>query len=237
VLLTRPAEAAGETASRLREMGFAPVLAPLLHIRPLSAELPAPEGLQAVLVTSARALPVLDRTYHHVRLLAVGDATASYARQAGHLCVESAGGNAGDLHRLVRARCDPDEGTLLLLSGQGEGVTLANALRRAFRLEHHFVYASEPVACLPEAASAALRGDPVGGGVGAVEVVAALFFSAATARAFVTLAEAAGLRDTIRQVLALAISAETAAALAVWPWREVRVARRPNQDKLLDLLR
>jgi uroporphyrinogen-III synthase len=233
VLITRPAAAAAQTARQVSRLGYTPVLAPLLQIARLPAVLPDPAELQAVLVTSARALPALDPAYHRLPLLAVGDATAAAARAAGHVCVASAAGNAEDLLQLVHTRCDPAGGQLLLLSGRDEGGVLAGRLRQHFAVVHCFVYVAEPAAALPAAATAALRRGSGAAGEGG----AALFFSAATARTFVTLAEAAGLRDTVSAVTALAISPETAAALAVWPWRAVRVARRPNQDELLDLLR
>jgi uroporphyrinogen-III synthase len=248
VLLTRPVEAMASTAARLHDMGFAPVFAPLLQYRKLPVTLPDPSELQAVLVTSARALAALDARYHGVKLLAVGDSTADHARALRHRNVQSAGGDATDLLRLARVTCTPTcDGLgdrLLLLSGEGEGAALAAALAEHFTVEQRFVYAMTPVASLPEAARQALvsasraelNAAPEGFAAPGT-LSAALFFSAATAEVFVTLAEAAGLRDTVRRVEALAISVATAAALARLPWRDIRVAFRPNQDELLALLR
>jgi len=228
ILVTRPAAEASATATRLRARGYAPVLAPLLDIVRLPARLPPPAALQAILVTSPRALGALGPEYHGVPLLAVGDASAAWARRAGHVDVRSAAGDAADLLALAQARCHPQGGAVLLLSGAGEGAGLAAALAQSFRVAQRFAYAALPAALLPAPATAALR---------AGRLAAALFFSAATARAFATLAEAACLRDTVTGVEALAISAETAIALAALPWRDVRVALRPNQNELLDLLR
>jgi uroporphyrinogen-III synthase len=220
-------------------MGWAGVAAPLLQIHQLPADLPPPTHLQAILVTSARALPVLQPAYKGLPLFAVGAATAKAARERGHRYVLSADGDATDLLRLAKAhlahaaapsRPTFDPGHVLLLSGVGEGKALAVSLAEQFSVAHRFVYATSPVASLPEAVSQALLAPEQ-------PLNAALFFSAATAEVFVTLAEAAGLRDTLSHVDALAISAPTARVLARLPWRAVRVASRPNQDELLALLR
>jgi uroporphyrinogen-III synthase len=256
-LVTRPTEAGAETVMRLAARGYEAVVAPLLDIQMLPVCLPPAAELQAVLVTSAQALPALGPAYRHVTLLAVGDATAALARQAGHTDVRSAEGDAGDLRALTEAQCRPELGTLLLLSGRSAAPAgaaaetpsawLAAQLAMRFRVVQHVVYLTTPATKLPAAAAAALQasGDALGADPGlrieadqpAPALVAALFFSGATAKVFVTLAEAAGLRDTVSRVEALAISAATARALSPLPWRAVRVASRPNQDELLALLR
>ena len=228
MLITRAADAAGRTAQRLIALGFIPITAPMLAIAPLRATLPPTTALQAVLVTSANALPALDANLHHVKLLAVGDATATRARAAGFRQVVSAAGNAMDLARLVRRECDPGAGALLLPTASGEGKQLAAALRDAgFTVLCHDVYAAVPVAALPAGAAIAL-GDGV--------VCAALFYSAAAARTFARLAASAVPRLALGGVDALAIAAAVAVPLAPLPWRCIRVASHPNQDALLNLL-
>ncbi|MDE2575860.1 MAG: uroporphyrinogen-III synthase, partial [Rhodospirillales bacterium] len=69
VLVTRPEPAAGETARRLAAMGFVPILTPALAVRRRAARLPAPGELQAILVTSANAIPALPASHHGVMLL------------------------------------------------------------------------------------------------------------------------------------------------------------------------
>ena len=100
-----------------------------------------------------------------------------------------------------------------------------------FRVVRRVVYAARPATELPTAARAALA---------AGEVVAALFFSPRSADCAISLLRAAGLVETAARMEALAISprvAETlAAALAPLTWRGLRVARRPGQDSLLELL-
>ena len=226
VLVTRPQPGAAETARRLAAMGRMAVVAPVIEIVGLRGRLPAPAGLQAVLATSGNALPAL-AGHCALPLLAVGDATAAKARAIGFATVHSAGRDAQALAELAAQVCDPGGGKLLLASQQGQGRGLVRALRAAgFSVLHRSAYAARPVAALPTPAREAL----CGGAIGAV-----LFFSPATARAFVALAAALP-HDIFADVESLAISRAAAAALAPLPWQCIRVAAAPNQDELLGLL-
>lgn len=228
VLVTRPEPGASATARRLAAMGHAALIAPVLEIRPAARRLPRPATLQAVLVTSANALPAL-AAHTGCMLLAVGDATAASARAMGFTDVHSAGADAEALARLARERCTPSGPRLLLASGAGQGRKLATALRRAgFTVQRREVYAARPAAALPAEAIAALQ---------AGRIAAALFFSAASARAFVDLLGAALPASAVAAVEALAIAPATASALAPLPWRRIRVASAPNQDAILALMR
>lgn len=205
-------------------MGFVPLLAPMLVVR---QHFIAPPGIpQAVLVTSSNAIAALPDILHGSLVLAVGDATAARARQAGFTRVESAGGDADALRRLVAGQCRPADGALLLASGAGQGLDLAADLRRqGFTVRRRIAYNAAPAKTMPAHAEASLA---------AREIDVAMFFSPATARAFV-----ACLGDRLALVAgveALAISAPTAQALRALPFRGVRVATHPNQDDLMALL-
>lgn len=224
VLVTRPATGAAETAARLLRMGYRPVLAPALVIEP-GTMLPLGRA-QAILVTSANAVPALPRAARPV--LAVGDATAAAARAAGFGDVRAAAGDAVSLAALAAATLDPRAGPLLLASGAGQGAWLAAALRASgFRVRRRVAYAAHPVRDLPAPARAALRAGEIGW---------ALFFSAATARAFRAALSRAQLERATASVGALTIGQPAAEALAGLPWRLIRVAAEPTQDALLDML-
>ncbi|MCW3474604.1 uroporphyrinogen-III synthase [Limobrevibacterium gyesilva] len=214
---------------RVAAMGLHPVAAPVLEIAPLAPRLPPARTLQALLVTSGNALPALPAAYHGLTLLAVGDATARRATEAGFTLVHSAGRDAVALALLTTRLCDPAGAALLLAAGRGQGTGLAARLRATgFTLIRRSVYAAYPAAALPDAACAAL----MQGGLRS-----ALFFSPACAHAFVSLLQAALPAKLVERIEALAISEPTAAALAPLPWRRIRVASNPNQDELLALLR
>lgn len=226
VLITRAEPGAHDTVIRVAAMGFTPIAAPMLAIRPLPARLPA--RIQAVLLTSANALPALPASLHALPLLAVGDATTARARAAGFAAVTSADGDATALAALVARSLAPSNGALLLPTARGEGTVLAGLLRAAgFAVQRRTVYAAVPQKSFPRPAAEALaRGT----------VAAALFFSAAAARQFATLLPAALPLSCLRAVDALALSAAVATPLAALPWRSLRVAARPTQDELLTLL-
>ena len=229
VLITRPEPGASETAARVAAMGLTPVVAPLLQIRCLAPALPPADDIQAILVTSGNAIPALPSTYHQRPLFAVGNATASRAREAGFGTVSSADGEATALAALVARSCDHAAGSLLLATGKRQGRALTADLRGCgFSVIRRVVYAAVPVASLPEAAGTALL---------AQTLSAAMFFSAETARHAVHLLGGAQLAEAVRLVEALAIGATTAVALESLPWRRIRVAARPNQEAMLALLR
>jgi uroporphyrinogen-III synthase len=228
ILVTRPASAAAATGRSLTGLGWRPVFAPMLRVVPTSGELPAPDAIQAVLITSANAIAFLPDGFHGTPLLAVGDATAERARHAGFLHVESAGADAAALAELVAARRDPAGLPLLLAGAAGQGDALAGRLTASgFRLLRHAVYDAQPVSDLPDAARLDLEGN---------RIAACMFFSPATARAFLAAFVRACPMEIVLTVEALAISEEAAAPIAPLPWRRIRVARRPNHDELLALL-
>jgi uroporphyrinogen-III synthase len=228
VLVTRPQPGADATVARLAALGHRGIVAPMLEVRQVQANLPDPGAVQAVLVTSANAIPGLPDAYRGRPLLSVGTASAAAARRRGFTRVVSADGDATDLASLARTRCDPDGKPLLLASGQGQGATLATALRQhGFTIQHEAVYAAGAVQSLPQALLTGWAEGTIG---------SAMFFSAETARAFVRLIAAAGITEGASAIEALAIAPATAAALAPLPWRQVRVAVRPDQDAMLTLL-
>ena len=227
VLITRPAAEAEATAALVRAKGFVPVVAPMLRV--MTARLAWPARYQGILVTSGNALDCISAVAGlggQAPLFAVGDATAARARALGFGRVHSAGSDAAGLAALVRQQCPP--GTeLLLVAGAGQGHGLASTLRaEGFRVARRVGYTARPVGRMPMAAGAALRG----GGLRA-----ALFLSAETARAFVKVTPER-LHAALGEVEALAIGAAAADALALLPWRRVRVSLSPTLEQVLALL-
>jgi uroporphyrinogen-III synthase len=228
ILVTRPEPGATETSARVIQIGFVPLMAPSLVIEPTDARLPKAESVAAVLVTSGNALAPCFPAYQDTPLLTVGDATAARARQLGFRHITSAGGDAADLATLVIRDRHPQEGPLLLACARGQGAPLAAALRLAgFRVIRRVVYQSVAARTLPCTTISALRTG---------QVRAALFFSAATAGAFIRLIRQSRLEDTARSMDALAIGKAAGMALKALPWRRVGVAEKPTQDAMLALI-
>lgn len=245
--MTRPEPGAAETAARVEARGGRALLAPALVLTPLPhPPLPPAQALLLPSRAAARAvapprLPDPAATGHAatapqadgpapagIRVLAVGEATATAAREAGFARVEWAGGDAASLLDRCRAELRPADGPLLLAAGQGYSLDLARSLREAgFTVLRRVVYAAAEASSLPEPAAAALR-------EGAV--THALFFSPRSARCSVGLLRSGGLDGAARGIVAIALSPRVAAALSPLSWREVLVAPRPHQDPMLELL-
>jgi len=226
VLITRPSPAAEKTARHVSALGLRPIVAPLLTIRRVPADLP--HDAVAVLVTSGSAVDGLPAWARARPVFAVGDATAARVRAAGFPQAYSARGNATDLAALVQRTLPAQHGELLLLTGKGQGTELAGLLRAQQRdVTVREVYEAVAVPLLPAPAAAALRGG---------DLRAALFFSAETARQFVRLVTAACLEASVQNTDACAISRPTGVALDALRWRRIRIAAGPTQDDMLALL-
>jgi uroporphyrinogen-III synthase len=229
-LVTRPREEAHTLAAALAVRGVGALIEPLMTVHFRAAAAPDLAGVQAVLCTSANGVRALAAASAERRLplLAVGDATAACARREGFTMVESAGGDAADLVRLAAVRLDPRQGHLLQVCGSAVAGDLAGDLcGRGFRVERMVLYETKPIAALSSAAVDALRS-------GAIDFV--LFFSPRTAAIFVRLANDAGVASCCGTALALSISMAADAALGTLPFRERRIAARPEQPALLDAL-
>jgi uroporphyrinogen-III synthase len=161
------------------------------------------------------------------KLFAVGDATAARAKDAGFETVLSAGRNAQALADLVAATQHPDDGPLLLASGERHGEKLAADLRaRGFRVVRRVCYAAYPVQRFPHEASTSLLSG---------ELHAVLFLSAETAAAFARLIPPE-LHHALGSVAALAIGKSAAVALERMPWLRVCRAENPTLDDVLALI-
>jgi uroporphyrinogen-III synthase len=226
VLVTRPAADLAATGERLTALGYTPIPAPMLDI--VTHRKPLPMGAQALLLTSANALPGLSHWPRpDIQVLAVGDVTAEKARAQGFANVLSAGRDAEALAKLALQICHPSGGPLLLACGSRQGRGLATRLRGLdFRVIRRTVYQARPARTFPAAAAEALAKE---------SVHAALFLSAETAAVFVRLLPSV-LRPSLSGVHALAIGAPAADVLKSLPWREVRLAAAPTLDDVLALL-
>ncbi|MDZ7588467.1 MAG: uroporphyrinogen-III synthase [Parasphingorhabdus sp.] len=86
LLILRPQPGADQTAARAKEMGLAPVIAPLFAAEALPWDAPDPARYDALLLTSANALRHGGRqlsAYQHLPAFVVGEKTAAMARARG----------------------------------------------------------------------------------------------------------------------------------------------------------
>jgi uroporphyrinogen-III synthase len=232
VLLTRPEPDAQRTAAALRARGHDAIVAPLLHIEILSDADLGDGPWAAMLLTSANAVRAIAAhrrcaELHAVPVYAVGQRSAQAMRDAGFADVASADGNVGDLANLVAARTKP--GTpLLYLAGEERSGDLAGLLRaRNFTVQTVLVYRAVAAATLPRQASDALTA-----GIDAV-----LHFSRRSAEAYVNAARNAGaLGDALAKPVQLCLSGRIAEPLTAAGATKIRIAARPEEAALLELL-
>ena len=109
VLITRPRAEAAVLARELEARGHEVLVEPLLTIAPVADVIPALDDVQAILLTSANAVPALRGTNPRLPVFVVGEATARAARE--HRCEEvhvAAGEALGrDAGRELKARAEP----------------------------------------------------------------------------------------------------------------------------------
>jgi uroporphyrinogen-III synthase len=103
ILITRPEPGASRTAARLRAAGFEAVVLPLTRIERLAFGVP--EGrFDGVVVTSAQALAGVDASrFISLPVVAVGDTTATAAREMGFSRIETASGSVESVAAVAAA--------------------------------------------------------------------------------------------------------------------------------------
>ena len=104
VWITRTTPGADRTAQAVRALGFDPVVAPLLEVRPLArtGDYLSLDDVAALAFTSVNGLIFADLTPRRDwPVFAVGHRTAQAARDRGFTDVRSAGGDAEDLAALI----------------------------------------------------------------------------------------------------------------------------------------
>ncbi|HLI10269.1 MAG TPA: uroporphyrinogen-III synthase [Alphaproteobacteria bacterium] len=217
-------------AAALGARGIDCIVEPLLTIRQLATPALPLEGVQALLFTSANGVRAFAAREEHRShpVFAVGERTAEVARSCGFAEVAAAQGTVEDLAALVRSRLDPQRGALFHGAGAVRKGDLAALLAPAgFELRRVVLYEAVPAEALSSPTIAAIE---------ARRLDAVLLFSPRTARTFVSLAGAAGIAGRCAQLAALCLSPAVGEAARGLPWRDIRIAARPEQGALLELL-
>lgn len=208
VWVTRAEPGAGRTAARLTALGFEPLVASLLAIRPLTPAIDL-TGVAALAFTSRNgieAFAALEAT-RNCPVFTVGDATADAARDAGFTDVRSA---SGDIHALSVLIAEAAPGLILAPGAAEPAADLATLLAGKAEVRAVAVYEAVETGALAPA------------GFDAV-----LVHSPRAARALVMHAWA--LDDRV----AVAISPAAAEPLSDLGLREIRIASAPTDDAML----
>lgn len=212
VWVTRAEPGASRTAERLIGFGHHPLVAPLLRVEPIAAEIDL-TGVGTLAFTSPNGVAAFAHrsTTRQLPVFTVGDATAEAALAAGFEQVRSA---AGDLHALAALLRQAAPGPVL---GPGPEEPSGDLAALA---------APVPVRPLPLYRT-------VWTGAAAPDAWdAVLIHSAKAARALAAALPPEGARGR----LAVAISAQAAEPLGALPLAELRIADSPDEAALLQAL-
>jgi uroporphyrinogen-III synthase len=233
LLVTRPQDDGERTAAVLRTHGHAVLVAPLLHVAPLAAADLGPGPFAAVLTTSVNAARAVARhariaELRGVPLYTVGHRSAEAARAAGFAAVHSADGDVHDLVAMVARKLAGTAAPLLYLAGEDRTADLTEELdRHALSVRTAVVYRAAAAERFPPAAAQAIAAGDIDG---------VLHYSRRSAAAFVHCADAAGLREQALRLTHYCLSAQVAAPLVDAGAATIRLAARPEEQALLELV-
>jgi uroporphyrinogen-III synthase len=236
LLVTRPEPDASETAGRLRELGHAVLVEPMMRIEfsPEPAGLAAPA---AILLTSGNAVRALERwpsaaAWRRFPVFVIGRATAAQARNIGFTDVRTADRDAATLADLVRAEFDKAAGQILYPAARDRSADMA-AMLAGFMVETVEAYRGIAATSLDEAVASAIASAVGGGGRAARSPAAGDDQGSGTAGRGKPARAHSAARVTIRAHsrgrgrIRLYCRGRSAASLARRPWRRTRTSPRP----------
>ena len=229
LVLTRPQDDSERSAAALRARGHEVLIAPLMRIEMIAADLRPLWG--AVIVTSANAAAAV--ATHPARdaliklpVYAVGKRSADAARSAGFSNVASAGGDLRDLVRIISERGPDNQAPLLYLAGEDRAGDLIGDLAvHGIAAELAVVYRAVTAPFPPELI-AALKAKTVDG---------VLHFSKRSADNYLDGAKKAGIAMQALGVRHFCLSAPIAVPLVEAGADNVIVAKRSDEAALLAL--
>ena len=226
--VTRPRPDGERTAAALRARGHDVLLAPLLQLEPVAADLSG--DWAGVVVTSANALRATDGKLGallSLPLYAVGAHSAEAGRDTGFATVHTAEGDARALTRLVASEAGKLRGPLVHLAAEQRAADLGAELRsHGVTVTTRVVYRMLALP-LPLELSDALRA----GGLDAV-----LHYSKRSAETFLAGASMTGLNAQALGIRHLCLSEQVAAPLAAAGAENVAVAGMPDESAMISLI-
>jgi uroporphyrinogen-III synthase len=231
LLVTRPEPAGERTAAKLRARGCEVLVAPLLRFEAIADAEFGDAPWAGLVVTSANAARAVQGHRHLARLralkvFAVGPRTAAAMSAAGFGLVVSADGDQRDLLRVIRAS-DHGRAPLLYLAGEDRSGDLAGELAGHGLAVHTVaVYRAAAATGFPPAVLAGL----------AAGLDGVLHFSRRSATVYLVCAKAAGVLDMALKPFHYCLSRQVAEPLTAAGAARIRLAPRPEQAALIDLV-
>ena len=230
LVVTRPQADSERTAAALRARGHEVLIAPLLRVEPVTADLSG--GWGGLIITSANAPGAIAgnpacKALFKLPLFAVGRRSADAARQAGFSDVTSAGGDVRDLVQLIAERRADASAPLLYLAGEDRAADLvAELVVHGIAAEAKIVYRAASAPFPPELTAALQAG----------EVDAVLHFSKRSAENYLAGAAQAGVAGQALTVRHICLSAQIAEPLSGAGASRIAIAPRPDEAALIGSL-
>ena len=143
IILTRPVEDAAPLADILLQRGHKPLTMPLLQIVARQNAVIPDKSYQAICLTSANAIRVMDhiRSIQNIPLYAVGQQSEQMAKNRGFTEVSAHGGDVEGLHNFLASHLKPQVGPLLYLSGAETSGDLQGRLQNSgFEVDRLITY-------------------------------------------------------------------------------------------------
>jgi uroporphyrinogen-III synthase len=230
LVVTRPHDDSERTATTLRARGHEVLIAPLMQVEPVAADIR--ESWAAVIVTSANAPGAI--AAHPARkaliklpVFAVGRRSADACRHAGFTKVTTAGGDVHDLVRVIMDHGADAIGPLLYLAGEDRAADLIGELSaRGIAAEMVVIYRAV-TAPFPGYLIVALK---------AGEIDAVLHFSRRSAENYLAGADRADITKQALAVQHLCLSAQIAEPLVAAGASLVAIAPHPDEASLIKLV-
>lgn len=216
VLVTREAQASAFTAAQVNALGFEAVVCPLIEIEPVEYALPKNFEPDYLLVTSLNAAKLAATDLRYIPCLVVGDKSAKYLASKGFnvigVCEDAS-------HLLSSLRAKGGDKKFLYLSGNHIATNIPKALTSmGHTVKRVVVYKSNILSTLD---SKLLK-----------DLSLATFYSPRTAEAFSKLCKG----QNLSHITAICLSEAVAKGLEDLQFKEVLVAKEPNENNLLNAL-
>tara|TARA_E500000178_G_C17030659_1_gene760402 strand:+ start:2615 stop:4474 length:1860 start_codon:yes stop_codon:yes gene_type:complete len=230
ILVTRPGEDGIFLAKLLNDVGVDSIVDPLMSIQQIYGPQLKLEGVQALLLTSANGVRALvNRSQRRdIPIYAVGEATATTAKELGFAQVHSADGNVDLLVDLVEKILKPEDGSLLHIAGSSIAGDLIKVLsNRGFQCSREVLYKTNNSRRLLDSTIVDIKQN---------KIDAVLLYSPRSAEIFVDLIRKARLVRSCQNIILICLSDAVYKKTLKIQWKEVKTSSEPNQGAIIKLV-
>jgi len=228
VLVTRTLPGAEHTAKALRALGHKVWVDPALTVRPTDESLPEITAIKTLVATSAHGVKALGRLpgAKNLPLTCLSGASYETAKALGFSHITATGEDARALCDDICQTLSPQNGTLLWVRGRHIAYDLEASLGEAGYTVHTWqAYEAHTSSALKGSTLAAIRDG---------KIKAVMLHSARGAKAFVKLAQGAGL--SLSSLSAITLSQNVAQGIKAAGFANMVCAKAPNEWAMMDVV-